>query len=445
MGDMVFNLLFIYFMKIFIWSGSWSEHKICMYQSTIVYEFFKQNWYELVKEPKDADYILLNGYPFEENEERIDLLTLWYYYKKYPNSKIILFWSIPGMLPYLHKYKEFILIGYKEYNKFDDIFPHKISINDIKVDNLKFFIPLNIESINLDKMWYEGLNIESKFTYTDNELNVSIDKIVNKEVEINRFWEYDGNKFSYLPDISWDYPIETCRWCGGYCTYCSIRNVYWFTKSKSIQEIIWEIKNALSKWYETIYLLDEDSASYWLDIWLDFADLLNEINKIDQKFKLKLLYFEPWRLEKLFNKIDDSVWERLDYLCIPLQTTSQRILKLMNRHYSISNVIDISQKIKKLNPNLLLVTQFIYGFPSETFEEFKDYFRMLKYFDELRFWYYSERPLTKAASIKWKLSKEEMIKRLVFLWKMKSKFLNRIFDKNETLDQWIKIFKSRKY
>ncbi|MDR1987585.1 MAG: radical SAM protein [Candidatus Peribacteria bacterium] len=81
----------------------------------------------------------------------------------------------------------------------------------------------------------------------------------------------------------------------------------------------------------------------------------------------------------------------MNHFCVPLQTTSSRILKLMNRHYDINKVLKIIKEIKNENPKIEISTQFIYGFPTETFEEFKDYFRMLSVFDMLWFWYYSPR------------------------------------------------------
>jgi tRNA-2-methylthio-N6-dimethylallyladenosine synthase len=117
----------------------------------------------------------------------------------------------------------------------------------------------------------------------------------------------------------------------------------------------------------------------------------------------------------------------------------------MNRHYDIDKVVEIVKEIKGLNPKIEISTQFIYGFPTETFEEFKDYFKMLSVFDEIWFWYYSERKGTKSVDIYPKIPKEEMIRRLKFLWKFKERFLTKIFDKNEVLEQGIAILKQRIY
>lgn len=429
--------------NIFIWSWSWSEHKICAYQSTIVYNFFLTNWYNLVKSANDSDYILLNWYPFEENEERLDLLTIWYYFKMYPKSKIILIWSIPWMMKYLKDNNRIISIWYTNYSKFNEIFKHNIQIEDIKVDSLKYFIPLNIESLNIENFWYNNNNIESKYIFTEDNLRINYDKLLSWNYSIEWIGEYDTEKYNYLKDISWEYPIEICTGCWWYCTYCDIRNIAGFVKSISINNVINKIKRGLSLWFKEFHFIDEDSASYWLDIWLDFADLLNEINKIDWDFKIKIFYFEPGRLEKLYDKIDKNFWDKVRNFCVPLQTTSQKILKLMNRKYNISNVIDIVDNIKNINNKIVITTQFIYWFPTETFEEFKEYFKMINHFDELWFWYYSDRRWTESVQFLGKIDKKEMVRRLIFLWKVKERYINKVFDKNEYLKQWIDIFKRR--
>lgn len=431
--------------NIFIWAWSWSEHKICAYQSTVVYNFFLQNWYNLVKTPAKANFIILNWYPFEEFEEKINLLTINYYLKTYQESKILLIWSIPAMMPYMNRLDRLEMIWWKDMLKFDDKFDHTISINNIEVDNVKYFIPLSIDSLNIDKYWYFWQNIESKHLFSDNDYKINIEDLLKWDYYLWEIKEYDWEKFNYLDDISGEYPIEICTWCWGFCTYCDIRSISWFVKSISINKVIEKINRGLSLWYKEFHFIDEDSASYGLDINMDFADLLNEINKIPGDFKIKIFYFEPWRLEKLYLKIDKEIWSKVINFCVPLQTTSQRILKLMNRNYNIVNVIEIVNYIKNINKNIIITTQFIYWFPTETFEEFQEYFKMLKYFDELWFWYYSDRKWTKSANFDWKIDKRKLSKRMLFLRKIKEKYIQRVFDKNQTLSIGLNIINSRNF
>ena len=149
-----------------------------------------------------------------------------------------------------------------------------------------------------------------------------------------------------------NYYVETTRWCWFKCSYCAIQRVSWFTKSFTIEKIINNIKKWLSNWAKNIIIIDEDCWSYWIDIWKDFSFLVNEINKIEWNFNVKFYYLEPWNLERNYEKIDKSFWiNKVSYIRITLQTTSQRILKLMNRSYNIEKVLSISEELKKLNKN----------------------------------------------------------------------------------------------
>ena len=429
--------------NVFIGSWSWSEHKVCAYQSTVVYNFFEQNGYTLISSPINADIIVLNGYPFEEFEEKINLLTINYYLVRYPNANIVLIGSIPAMMPYLQGISRIQMIWLKEKDKFDALFMRSISIHNIEVDTLRFFIPLNIESLNIDKYWYLDANIESRYIFSQEDLSIDFDAIQAWNYPIDRISEYNTEKYNYLLDKTGEYPLEICTWCGWYCSYCDIRSIAGFVQSIPTEIILRKIKRWLWLWYTIFHFIDEDSASYGLDIWKNFAQLLNEINAIEWNFRLKIFYFEPGRLERLFHTIDPAIWNRIINFCVPLQTMSQRILKLMNRSYNIPNVLSITQEIKRINPNIIITTQFIYWFPSETFDEFKTYFQVINYFDEVWFWYYSDRKWTQSPFFMGKIPKEEMIRRLVFLWKMKEHFLTKIFDKNETLHQGIHIFQKR--
>ena len=144
-------------------------------------------------------------------------------------------------------------------------------------------------------------------------------------------------------------------------------------------------------------------------------------------------------------KIDPSLWPKIVDFCVPLQTTSQRVLKEMNRHYSIENVNNIIKDVRKHNNSLHVITQIIYGFPTETFEEFKDYFSLLWVYDVVWFYYYSDRKWTKAENFLGKIWKKDMMKRLILIWKMKQQYGERVCDKNETLQLWLDIFHAREY
>jgi len=415
--------------KIFIGSAWWAEHSQTLYQSTIVYDFFKENWYTIVNEPKNADIILLNGYPFDKYEEKIALMSIYYYLKTYKNKDIIVFGSIPDMIYWIKKLDKIKFISYSEFKKFDEEFKINKSIFDIEQWRIKFFIPLKIESISLwdllhNKLW-NNLTLETNYEITEYDLQITIDKILNNEYINNNIEEYSW-EYNYMLDNIDNYYIETTHWCWFDCNYCAIKNVYWRTKSFPIKKIINNIKKWLNSWAKNIIIIDEDVWSYWIDIWSNFANLINVINKIEWDFKVKFYYLEPANLEKYYYLIDKTFFKkRLSYARITLQTTSQRILKLMNRDYNINNVLSIVKNIKNINKDVELGSIIIYWYPTETFEEFKDYFRLLKYFDCTDFLCYAAKEGTKAYFLP-KNSYDDVLKKSAYILKIKSIYWNKI-------------------
>lgn len=435
--------------KIFIWSAWWAEHSQTLYQSTIVYEFFKQNWYELVKEAKDADYILLNGYPFDLYEEKISLLHIYYYLNKYKNKKIIIFWSIPDMIFGIRQlkkeFKNLEFIWYSQYYLFDKYFKKKKSINEVDGGHIHFFVPLKIESISLGDLLHnklgDNLKLDTDYEISEHDLKISVDSILDgsyKNFDIEEYsWEYN-----YLEDNEENYYLEATHGCWFDCAYCAIKRVYWYTKSYSLNYLLNKIKNALNKWVKNIIFIDEDVWSYGIDIWLNFSDLINSINNIKKEFNVKFYYLEPKHFLDYFYQIDRDFWlNRLTYARITLQTTSQRILNLMNRDYDIDQVLKLSQYLKLNNPKLELWSIVIYWYPTETFGEFKDYFRLINIYDCTDFLMYAPKKWTKSYNLK-RNSFEEILKKNLYLLKMKQKYKNKIDPVVDWLKDKLKIIKT---
>ena len=414
---------------IFIWSASWAEHSQVWFQSTIVYEFLIQNGYKLVKNAKDADYILLNAYPFDNYEEKLVLLSLYYYLNTYKDKKIIVFWSAPNMIYGIKRIPWLIYISYSEYEKFDTIFHGTISIKDIHVWRIRFFIPLKLEEVSLwdllhNALW-SNLKLETNYEISEYDLSITIDSIIDGTYQNNTIEEYPWD-YNYMEDSIDNFYIETTRGCGFDCSYCAIKRVSWYTKSFPIDDIISDIQHAVSIGAKNIIIIDEDVGSYGIDIWLDFAFLINKINEIPWDFHIKFYYLEPKHLVENFHRIAPEFWEnKVSYARITLQTTSQRILTLMNRNYDITEVLNICKKIKMYNTSILLWSIVIYGFPTETYDEFSDYFRLLKYFDCTDFLCYADKKWTKTYNMQ-KNSHEEILRKSLVILKMKQKFGDKI-------------------
>ena len=326
-----------------------------IYLATQIYNFINLNGFNFTDRSKDADIIIIVTCAVDENFEKQSLNIVNRYIKKYKKDKRII---VAGCLPKINervsKIEDIICIGPKELEKFDDLFKPKIKISSIKANKL------------------------------------------NKGLISRRAG----------PD---DYYVEISKGCANNCSYCAIKKAKGGVKSKPIKNIINEFKEGLDLGYKQFVLLADDCGSYGIDINTNFAELLNSIKReAVGDFSLTIYYFEPGRLIELYPKIDKNIIKRIKYLTVPIQSTSQRILKLMNRNYSVNSVLDIIQDIRLLNPKIWLETHVINCFPSETREESFDALKLKKYFNKVAFYQYSDRNGTVAINLPDKIPKEEI-------------------------------------
>jgi tRNA A37 methylthiotransferase MiaB len=171
------------------------------------------------------------------------------------------------------------------------------------------------------------------------------------------------------------------------------------------------IKEGILAGYTLINLIADDCGCYGLDIGSDFGELMDNIYRIKGKFSLEIHYVEPSRFTKHFKEIKKAAKKgRVAHLNIPIQTGSQRVLKLMNRNYDISEVVDKVKEIKTV-ADVHISTDIIMGFPTETIDEFENTLRIVEVFDLVELFLYSPRKGTAAAAIKNNITKDEMMYR----------------------------------
>lgn len=173
-----------------------------------------------------------------------------------------------------------------------------------------------------------------------------------------------GENFAYL---------RIADGCSNYCTYCAIPYIRGPLKSREFEDVIKEAKELREKGYKEIIIIAQDTGRYGLDLYGEprFAELLNEIAKIDFKW-IRFLYTYPEMItDKLINvvKSNDNI---CDYFDIPIQHISNRVLKRMGRKGDGESIRNVIKKIRKEIPNAIIRTSLIVGFPGETKEEFNE-------------------------------------------------------------------------
>lgn len=204
--------------------------------------------------------------------------------------------------------------------------------------------------------------------------------------------------------------------CNNYCTYCIVPYVRGRERSRQPNAIVNEITDLVKRGYREITLLGQNVNSYGkdLDIHVDFASLLEQIDNIDGLERIRYMTSHPRDFtERLVDVIanSESVCEQFH---LPVQSGSNNMLKAMNRGYTREHYLSLVKKIREVLPNASISTDFIVGFPGETEQDFEDTLSLVKEvrYDSAYTFSYSARTGTPAAELEDQLSEDEKSQRL---------------------------------
>lgn len=207
--------------------------------------------------------------------------------------------------------------------------------------------------------------------------------------------------------------------CENYCSYCIIPFVRGKCRSKDKDTVIREITNLVDSGYKEIVLTGIHTGNYGVDLNIKFSYLLEEILKIPNLKRLRISSIEITELDEKFLKLLEN---RIlcNHLHIPLQSGSNKILKLMNRKYTKEEFLEYVKKIRKIRPDIALTTDVIVGFPNETDDDFQESMEFIKKinFAKIHVFPYSKRDGTKAARMTGQINgsiKKERTKKLLEL------------------------------
>ncbi len=196
--------------------------------------------------------------------------------------------------------------------------------------------------------------------------------------------------------------IQTSTGCFNNCSYCGIKKSREFIVSKPIKEVENEFNEGLMKGYEEFSLLGTDLGSYGFDLGYKLSDLLNALISHEGKYQINLRNVNPLILIHNLPEFTPILQSgRIRYIEVPVQSGSNRILGLMNRGYTIEEYKNCIGTIRKTWPKIIIRTQFIVGFPTETEQEFLESIKLVDegMFDFVEVFSYSERPETASVKI----------------------------------------------
>ena len=191
--------------------------------------------------------------------------------------------------------------------------------------------------------------------------------------------------------------------CTNFCTYCIVPFTRPIKTSKPKNIVLEEIKNLVAADYKEIVLTGINIGNYLCpETKTNLANLVKEIFALDGDFRIRFSSIElPTVTDELLEVISKAGNKFCNYLHLPLQSGSSRVLKEMNRHYTSEDFEKRVQEIRKKIKDIFIYTDIIAGFPTESLEDFENSVNFVRKigFAGLHVFSYSPRPMTAAAKL----------------------------------------------
>ncbi|MBR5521637.1 MAG: tRNA (N6-isopentenyl adenosine(37)-C2)-methylthiotransferase MiaB [Oscillospiraceae bacterium] len=199
--------------------------------------------------------------------------------------------------------------------------------------------------------------------------------------------------------------------CDNFCSYCIVPYVRGRERSRKPQDIMAEFRQLIADGYKDITLLGQNVNSYGknLEEKIDFADLLQMLCTVPGEYVIHFMSSHPKDINK---KVIDVIRDNPQIsrqIHLPVQAGNDRVLKEMNRRYTIGQYMDIINYARQQIEDVSFSSDIIVGFPGETYEEYLDTEKLVKdvRFTQLFTYIYSPRTGTKAADMEDNISYKE--------------------------------------
>lgn len=259
-------------------------------------------------------------------------------------------------------------------------------------------------------------------TYNIDEFGKILQKTIDTKKRVVEILDKNGEICEEITPYRSSYPnawVNIAYGCNNFCSYCIVPYVRGRERSRLPENVVDEVKNLVNEGYKEITLLGQNVNSYGHDLKNDvgFASLLDEIGKIEGKFRLRFMSNHP---KDLTEDVIEAI-KRNPHAChaihLPVQSGSNRILSLMNRRYSVEKYLSQIESIRKIIPDCAITTDIIVGFPTETENDFLDTVNLVEKvkFDGAFTFVYSKREGTKAAVMDGQIDPETQKDRIMRL------------------------------
>jgi tRNA-2-methylthio-N6-dimethylallyladenosine synthase len=176
--------------------------------------------------------------------------------------------------------------------------------------------------------------------------------------------------------------ITIMKGCNNFCSYCVVPYVRGREVCRNKDEIINEAKVLIESGIKDITLLGQNVNSYISEDGLRFAELLAETAKLSEDVRIRFVTSHPKDFSERLAEVIKEHKNICPLIHLPLQSGSDRILRLMNRGYTAAEYLDKLRRAKEIAPNLRFSTDIIVGFPGESEADFlktEEIFRRTEY------------------------------------------------------------------
>jgi len=227
--------------------------------------------------------------------------------------------------------------------------------------------------------------------------------------------------------------------CLGNCSFCIVKNARRKLFSYPIEHIAETVRELIKKGAVEIQLSGQDTATYGIDLYGKpmLPKLIQRIIEVPGNYMIRIGMLNPDTVEPIVDDLIEAMREHHVYkfLHIPLQSGSDKVLKIMRRKYTVDQFRHIIKELRSKLSNIAIATDIIIGHPGEDEEDFEDTLRIIKEleFDRIHVAQYTIRPNTYSASLKQVNSKikKKRMKRFLELMeniglKKHSKYLGKV-------------------
>tara|TARA_Y100001960_G_scaffold204825_1_gene213935 strand:- start:461 stop:1789 length:1329 start_codon:yes stop_codon:yes gene_type:complete len=239
------------------------------------------------------------------------------------------------------------------------------------------------------------------------KINSLLETFENKKIEET---EFDSvSKFRYFDNIRNDNSkvssfLTIQEGCDKFCHFCVVPYTRGPEYSRPFNKIIKEAEVLIKNGAKEITLLGQNVNAYSYNDGnkeLRISNLISELEKYNELKRIRYTTSHPRDMTEDLIECYSTSKKLMPFVHLPVQSGSDKILKLMNRKHKIQDYLDIHDKLKKINIEIKFSSDFIIGYPGETDADFKDTLNLLEKIDFINSYsfIFSPRPGTKAANL----------------------------------------------